>query len=69
MQFPHQLYITGKFVGVHPVKKVNDDFFTQDFAIDTEEKFNNVKVIQAQKTAQSAYQCLLSELNKKEVQP
>ena len=53
MKYPQSLYVVGKFVGVHPIKEVSADFHTQDFAIDTEEQFNNIKVFQATRTAVS----------------
>lgn len=45
--------MTGVFVGVHPVQQVTDTFAKQAFAIDTEEKFNNIKVFEAHRTEAS----------------
>lgn len=51
MNYPQQCYIVGKFVGVHPEQAISADFQKQSFAIDTEEKFNNIKVFEAHRTA------------------
>jgi len=51
MSYPQSCYIVGKFVGVHPEQNVSADFQKQAFAIDTEEKYHNIKVFEAQRTA------------------
>ena len=52
-KYPASTYITGVFQGVYPEQKMTDNFFKQQFAIDTEQEFNNIIVFEAIRTATS----------------
>jgi hypothetical protein len=52
-KFPSSCYVSGVFLGVYPEQIVSTDFSKQQFAIDTEEQFNNIKVFEATRTVNS----------------